>query len=281
MKNCVITFFACIISLVSPSLVLAWNSTGHEVVAQIAYDNLTPKARENVNKLYPILGHYYPEVDTFTGIATWPDIISADGTKAFSSWHYIDQPLIMGKVPEPSQPAAQNVVWAIGQAQSTLTNPQPNAYTDSMFLSFLVHFVGDIHQPLHAVSLYSKRFPEGDRGGTLFPIVSPVANNLHIFWDNGLGLFNPTYIPKTKNIRKLASQIEKTYPESYFGSQVQDLSPYDWAQESYAIDKKYVYRIKPNTQPSAKYIEQGQPIAEQRVALAGYRLANLLNQIFG
>jgi hypothetical protein len=260
---------------------MAWNTTGHEVVAQIAYDNLTPKARAQVNKIYPVLGQFYPQIDTFIAIASWPDVINADGAKAFSTWHYINLPLVVGKVHAPRKPPTQNVVWAIGQAQSTLTSTQPNAYINSMFLSFLIHFVGDIHQPMHAVSLYSKQFPKGDRGGTLFPINSPTADNLHILWDNGLGLFSPSYTPRAKSIRKLANQIEQSYPANYFGAQTQDLSPIDWAQESYALDKEYVYRIKPNTQPSAKYIAQGQPIVEQRIALAGYRLANLLNQIFG
>ncbi len=281
MRNRIFTTLICFISMLLSTSVMAWNTTGHEVVAQIAYDNLTPKARAQVNKIYPVLGQFYPQIDTFIAIASWPDVINADGAKAFSTWHYINLPLVVGKVHAPRKPPTQNVVWAIGQAQSTLTSTQPNAYINSMFLSFLIHFVGDIHQPMHAVSLYSKQFPKGDRGGTLFPINSPTADNLHILWDNGLGLFSPSYTPRAKSIRKLANQIEQSYPANYFGAQTQDLSPIDWAQESYALDKEYVYRIKPNTQPSAKYIAQGQPIVEQRIALAGYRLANLLNQIFG
>ncbi|MFN7097263.1 MAG: S1/P1 nuclease, partial [Gammaproteobacteria bacterium] len=86
--------------------------------------------------------------------------------------------------------------------------------------------------------------------------------------------------PRAKTIRKLANQIEQAYPASYFGTQTEDLSPMDWAQESYLLDKTVVYHIKPNAQPTATYIAKGQVIAEQRIALAGYRLANVLNQIF-
>lgn len=275
-----ITIILSTVALLMPAWAMAWNATGHEVVAQIAYDNLNPKARTEVDKLYPVLGQYFPQIDTFTAIATWPDVIIANGTTAFSAWHYINLPLVIGKVRAPRHPPTENVVWAIGQAQATLTSQQTNVYTNSMFLAFLIHFVGDIHQPLHAVSLYSKQFPKGDRGGTLFPINSSSADNLHEFWDDGLGLYSPTFAPNAKTIRQLASKIEKAYPASYFGNQPQDLSPMDWAHESYVIDKQYVYQIKPNAHPSAKYIAQGQLIAEQRVALAGYRLANVLNQIF-
>lgn len=263
----------------------AWNSNGHKVIAQIAYDNLIPQAQQSVNNLTQIVGHYYG-VKKFTSAAPWPDWLKQNNITAYNSWHYINQPLVIGDCSHCAiqPPATPNVVWAIQQAQQVLMTPTSARYpqeTDfgkSMFLLFLEHFVGDIHQPMHTVSLFSDAYPAGDKGGTLYPIKSDTADNLHEYWDEGAGLF-PAARLSDKKIQALAKAIEASYPQSTLTPAVTDLNPQDWATEGKGIATT-AYTLATNAVPSSSYAQAVHAIAERQAALAGYRLANILNGIF-
>ncbi len=269
------------VCLFIPSWAMAWNMTGHQVVAQIAYDQLTPTAKQQLDKPYTVLEQFYPVVDSFIVMASWPDWLKGDDVTAFNAWHYIDQPYAIDNVRHPKRTYPPNVVWAIQQSQHVLASPHANAFEKSFFLAFFMHCVGDIHQPMHTASLYSHRFPHGDKGGTLFKIHSPVATDLHHLWDNDFGFFPVTRTPSKPLVRQIADKIERTYPPSTFKTAIAVTDPTEWAHEGYDIVKTEVYTIKPNSTPSKTYIEQGTVIAEQRVALAGYRLGYLLNQLYG
>jgi hypothetical protein len=266
--------------LLIPTWAMAWNVVAHQVIAQIAYDQLTPQARKMVAQRYPVLGQFYPTINSFNGMASWPDFIKGDDITAFNKWHYIDKPLYFEKIRHPRRVYPPNVVWAIHRSEQVLTSKKSNLFEQSLFLAFLVHFVGDIHQPLHTVSLYSHRFPHGDKGGNLFKIHSPIASNLHKLWDDGFGLFPTTYQPTPTLIRQLATQIETTYPASGLTDEINNMNVAAWASESYDIAKQQVYQIKPNTHPSKTYIAEGKSTVQQRMALAGYRLGKLLNTIY-
>lgn len=273
--------------------VFAWDSNGHKVIAQIAYDNLTPEAQAQVEILIPIVGQFY-NLTNFVDAAPWADWLKGDNVHAYDTWHYIDQPITQGSChkcdfPLPAASSA-NVVWAIQQAQQVLGSPNSTSYPQestfekSMFLMFLEHFTGDIHQPLHTVTMFSNSFPngvdpDGDQGGNLYLINSPIASNLHGFWDQGGGVFPEDNLSDAQ-IKSLAATIEKAYPEVIFGKKITDLNPVDWAQESMQLAQSVVYTIPENTAPTSQYIAKAQKTAEKQAALAGYRLAAMLNQIF-
>jgi hypothetical protein len=269
------------------STAFAWDSTGHKVIAQIAYDNLTPEAKGQIEILIPVVGQYY-NLNNFVDAAPWADWLKGDSVYAFNNWHYIDQPISQGACDKCAQPlpapAPENVVWAIQQAQQVLATPNSTKYPQesnfekSMFLLFLEHFVGDAHQPLHAVDMFSDTFPTGDQGGNLYKINSSVSTNLHGYWDQGGGVFPESMTDA--QVQSLAASIEKAFPEGNFGNQVTDLNPSNWAQESMQIAQNIVYTIPENTAPTVQYTATAQTTAEQQAALAGYRLANILNQIF-
>lgn len=258
----------------------AWCATGHEVIAQIAYDHLTPTAKQQVDQRVLSLKQAYPQIKNFAEMAAWPDWIKGDDINAFNAWHYIDLPITVDKTRAPRQLMSQNAVWAIGQSQQILASQRSNQYEKTVFLAFLIHITSDLHQPLHAAELYSKQFPRGDLGGNLFLIKTPSKTDLHTFWDHGLGLLPSTYTPSITQVRTLSTQLEQTYPESFFANQVQDLQPMDWATQSNRIARNDVYSIKPGAKLSKTYITNGQQIAEQQMTLAGYRLAALLNQLY-
>ncbi|OGT43214.1 MAG: hypothetical protein A3F13_06205 [Gammaproteobacteria bacterium RIFCSPHIGHO2_12_FULL_40_19] len=263
--------------------VFAWGSVGHRLVAQIAYDQLTPQAKKQIDALTDVMFHSrYPDA-RFARASTWPDTIRQQAPQ-YSPWHFISLPIVKDNVTPPALENNNNVVWAIARAEKIVSDPSENNARRAKYLSFLVHFIGDIHQPLHCATLYDHQFLHGDRGGNDFPIASSVSNNLHWFWDEGVGLFasNPgQYQFHYYEIQTMANQWMKDYPRAYFTKQLQEQSPMQWAKDSHHIANTVVYQIQPNTKPSQTYIQNGQTIVREQVVLAGYRLADVLNRIFG
>lgn len=258
----------------------AWNQMGHLVIAQIAYDQLTPAMQKQVSQMTSVLGNYFPSTASFVSAAFWADEIKGNGVKAFNNWHFINQRFSYVRMKMPDYIQRENVVWAIQQSQDVLQSDKANDFERSVFLRFLIHFAGDAHQPTQCSNFYSWQFPEGDNGGVGFPIQGESAKNLHQFWDSGLGsLVLPNNAEPTGNdIKEYAKNLETKYPASFFGPQVEQVDPAAWARESLRLAQTFVYKeIKPWTQPKENYITQGKEMADQRLVIAGYRLANLLN----
>lgn len=267
--------------LLITSHAFAWDSTGHRLIAQIAYDNLTPAAREKVDQITVTLDGKYPPPSRFLFAAVWPDALKHDDVTAFNSWHFINNPFSADGTPL-EYPHTQNIVWAIAQAEQVIRSPNANPYEKTLFFRFLVHLVGDAHQPLHTAERFSQQHKHGDGSGNLFLIQDQYEQNLHGYWDAGLNWFRQYgehYPLSGKEVRKLAGKIEQDYPKTFFGDKVNDTDPQHWTQQSFQIAKDFVYNLPENSKPSAEYQQQGQKIAEQQIALAGYRLANLLNKI--
>jgi len=271
-----ILFLVCM-----PTIAFAWNANGHRVIAEIAYHNLNPDAQKQIAAITYRFDPKYKAKNRFLFASTWPDKIKYDGVAAFDSWHFINYSFNLDNIQtRPYQ--TENVVWAINQSEYTLTSPNADNAEKAIALSFLIHFVGDVHQPLHCTVRYSKKFSQGDKNGILFLIQNPTANNLHSFWDEGLGLLPMTNntAMSGKSIEKLAKEIQQKYPEKFFGDKIYNLKAKDWAKQSFQIAKNFAYNTQENAVPSAQYITQGQILVKQQLALAGYRLANLLNRLF-
>ncbi len=261
----------------------AWNNMGHRIIGEIAYEHLDIAAKNKANQLIDYLSDAYPYSSNFQTANSWADYIKQDGLRTFDSWHFYNKPYSIDNSPIET-PKSQNLIWAINQSISVLKNPNSNQFEKAFFLRFLLHLTGDAHQPLHCIDLFSKSFPYGDEGGNLFLTHNENYYNLHAYWDDGLGLFNKRCgfsSSKTRRVDCLAAQIEKNYPESYFGNKTKDLDPEDWVDQSYSIAKDDVYQTPENQTLSNTYIKNNQQIVEQQTALAGYRLANVLNNILG
>ncbi len=260
----------------------AWGVSGHLIIAEIAYQHLNKQTRAEVDRLSAVFQQAYPQFKNFAEAASWADTLRNKGVTTFNHWHFIDRPLRYTQPVKQHHYVKHNLVWAILHSEQTLQNQQVTSLGKAEFLMFLAHFVGDAHQPLHCVNFYSQRFPQGDRGGNLFLIKTSWAKNLHQYWDQGGDFFwryRKTNAVSMLGIKQLATKIQSDYPESYFAHKPKDLDPNDWVNESYHIAKTFAYHISYNSKPSADYQRQTQIISEQRIALAGYRLANLLNQI--
>lgn len=284
MKKCIWFFCGILITINS----YAWDNTGHMLIAQIAYEQLTPTSKKHIRHLLDFLNDEYPYCRGIARAATWADFIKSHNISAFNNWHFINIPWQPDTTATQQHTAMQqlpapHIVWAITQCLQVLTKSNANKLEKAIFLRFLLHFVGDIHQPLHCITRFSAEQPQGDAGGNHFPIHSNLAKNLHELWDRGVGFFgkgSEHYPLKFPQIKILAKKIIADYPENYFGKRIDDLDPYNWAFASFIIAKNVAYPIQPNTKPNVQYIDVAQKQVAEQVALAGYRLARLLNGIF-
>lgn len=291
-----------------------WNETGHKIVAYIAWQKMTPKAREKVNALFMAapedsdIGVYFAfdsrsvatrQLEQFMIIATWADIVRDRkfpvrlGKYHHGTWHYSDiffrevngKPEIVTELKDDPQ----NAVERLNVMRAVLADTTKSDAERVIALAWILHLVGDVHQPLHSVARVTDLEPKGDQGGNLFELTpkdTPRENqkNLHSYWDGIVSTAAPRendacdwdYLPP------LGDKFMKNYPEAKMQAQVDNLKFEDWRQEGFENAVKYVYAgVTRYEKPSAKYQKQAYKLSQQEIALAGYRLAKILNQILG
>lgn len=294
-------FFIIGVFLLTPCW--SWNALGHRLVAQIAYDKMTPEAR----RLFKQQNHGFDKADksqSWQNAAVWLDRIQYkqlrrlkntprwtanalpgfyrfSGLRSDVTWlgmiHYIDLPFMDGTM-RTVQKNRFNAVWAINRAMDLLKNPTTNAIDKALSLRILLHVIGDIHQPLHATTRYTPNLPQGDKGGNLVVLYNtPIAKNLHAYWDRGAGLFVYNGHASYSALRKKAKIWEARYP---CDPRSVNIDPLDWAMESQRIGIDTVYKALPSNHVlDSSYQRMAKKIIEQRIVLAGCRLAAVLNTI--
>jgi hypothetical protein len=263
--------------------VVAWNGEGHMIVAQIAYNHLDPAVKAQCDSLVAVpLPYGGSQNNTFVTAACWADDYKSQ--LGSSSWHYIDLPFSLDGTPTNSfAPASFDVVQAINLAIWTLGSGTSSQTNQATFLRYLLHFVGDIQQPLHSSTAISAATPNGDAGGNGF-YIQGTWNNLHSLWDAGGGyltdsMFRPLNSASQTTLKNKVDAIEMDYPYIPRIGVIPD--PMDWAKENQAIAETVAYvGIPRNTTPSSAYLHQAQATTEQQMALGGHRLADLLNTLF-
>ena len=283
---------------------LAWNEFGHMTVAAIAYDHLTPSAQAKVAALLKLNPNYnkwtagVPKKErtrvAFILAATWPDFIKHapgyqnDGNRPSDPgagqnigyqdklqhryWHFIDLPFSPDGTPLVD-PVTPNAKSQIALFRETLHGSTASDEVKSYDLVWVLHLVGDVHQPLHATSRFDKDQPTGDNGGNLVALCAhPCKNELHAFWDEALGTsLKPTdAVKKAAKMKSADAQLASIRDEA------------TWIDESFhaAQDAVYVSPVGVGAGPftlDATYKTAARELAAKRVALAGARLANLLN----
>jgi hypothetical protein len=277
------------------------------VVAQVAYLRLTPAAKARVDALlltppgkrpfvFLCAGYYTPETCEKTydpvQIAVWMDDFRGDSLNdPYASWHYIDFRPIFDGIPERTNAGAEpeNVLSRINWAMNTLRKGTGSNKTDAETLGFLYHLVGDVHQPLHAATRYTAANPNGDQGGNFFKIQMPPEahiSNLHAFWDAAGGAFGfvspkrPLDQAGKDRMLALAREVMKEFPAEAV-PEWKNLDPHDWVIESNDLARQVVYKnISEGETPSKAYTDAAQKLSRKRLAIAGYRLAGVLNALF-
>ncbi|MBU3615858.1 S1/P1 nuclease [Polynucleobacter sp. JS-Polo-80-F4] len=236
-------------------MAFAWGVEGHQVVAQIAQSQLSPKAKAEISKLLSL-----EPGSSLVSISTWPD---EHATKITARWHYVNFPKDSCLyVPERDCPNGDCVIAAL-QQQTQVLGSKESDEKRLLALKYVVHFMGDIHQPLHAGY-------RGDKGGNTYQVQAfGKSTNLHALWDSGLiKHFNaPT------NVLAIDLMSNKANPRNDF-----NIEPLTAAAESCNI--AHENNFYPTRVVDQQYINHYTPVLKDRLKLAGERLARLLNTTF-
>lgn len=262
-----------ILSLFTFQASYAWNDMGHKLIAQIAYDNLSPEARQHYDSLLYHGKNKHLKLAPFVFAATWLDYIKHKNNHRFDAIHYIDIPYSedgAGSLPIPKR----NALTAIHKAVVVLQSKNSTNMEKALSLRILIHVIGDIHQPLHTITLVNSHFPKGDFGGNLFHLAhNPIAANLHQYWDRGGGFLLG---PKTaKHIREKARQLEDKWSCEAANTLTR---PEEWIKTTHELAISAAYTISPNTVPNKEYKKSAELITQRQILFAGCRLACLLER---
>jgi len=255
----------------------AWGAVGHHVVARIAWTLLTPGAKAEAQRL---LGD---GMETFVSASTWADDVRSSRPET-SNWHFVDIP-----VDRPRYDAALDcgptehgdcVVAELARAKAVVADRARSDGDRSEALKFLMHFVGDIHQPLHAIDNH-------DRGGNSVRVLSlrdgpsGRATNLHAVWDTGI--INLSTETEAARATRLVAALKSHPVDGTF-------DPAKWAEESHAIALRDAYRYPgfspdgPPKDPVAldeAYLARAAPVIDDQLMRGGARLGAVLNAILG
>jgi hypothetical protein len=309
-----------VVFLMFPVYVFAWGPIGHMAVGYVAYQRLTPPTKARIRTLLKLNPDYAkwekqipPDTPTadhdlmvFMIAATWADDIkgdpqySDDGTEngnrpdgASSSqnigyrdilrhryWHFIDTPFSSEPSPLPDIPAP-NAQTQIAAFRAVLASSQPDDLK-SYDLVWLLHLIGDVHQPLHATTRITDRETQSDNGGNKVVLLGDAASNLHAYWDDLPGFDCKFCSDKIHCLRRAIVFGKGLKPAASSAGRNTDTAT--WVRESYDVARTQVYREPigsgdgPYTvMPWSKYDRRAYELAQKRVALAGARLAQVLN----
>jgi nuclease S1 len=313
---CAILLVLAIVSL--PARARAWGCEGHQVVALLAEKHLTPHALAMAKKILaegpidPSLSRYCKEggIDAMADASTWPDDIRSSRPET-APWHYVDIPLGTTRrdVEKFCDPKESCVTRAITDQLAILRSNDSDLRKRADALRFLIHFVGDLHQPLHAVT-------NNDQGGNCVPVAffdvlpqlrnpqtESYAPNLHGVWDTNI-LAKAT---EGKTVDQFATNLDQSFRRKIVRWQKGSADVDAWAWESYQLAVKKVYGKLPVRVPvetpklitscaddnhvSTRMLELNErvvdpyqnmaiPVVRERLAQAGARLALMLNQLW-
>jgi nuclease S1 len=277
--------------LLCPALVWAWGNDGHEIVAVIAADNLTPAARSHVAKILGAPADRRAVATAMEAASILPDTEFREEDKSTAPWHFVDICLQDRRSDVAARcPGGQCVTGKIDEYSKRLKDGNYDHWGAADDLAFLIHFVGDIPQPLHAAN-------DSDRGGNCIAVESRYREtNLHGVWD-------------TTVVRRLEYDIDSGRPvttahkleRKYAAEKDADswIAADDIAWESNQVARSDIYDalhipVEP-CQPTANvcinpaghpveldsaYLDHADAVAGHQLAKAGFRLASLLNGIW-
>jgi hypothetical protein len=253
-----------------PAKANAWGGVGHRMVCGIAWQRMSPEAKALAGKL---LGT--ADEKTFVDGCVWADEIRREMPETYN-YHFINIPhgaVAVDRNRDCGDPAKRCAPWAIMEYARVLQDPKATEEAKRNAIRFIAHFIGDLHQPLHAGRpddlganrIYVDFF--GDAGN------AERQNNLHSVWDSQiLRRANETW-PETSNV--LASEIPAADAAKW-----EMFDPWGWAQESYLVCEEYVYgKLPVDRKIGNEYFMPAVGYSNVRIQQAGVRIAYVLNAI--
>lgn len=256
-----VLFFSIAFVGFAPAPALAWGDVGHRIVARLAERRLTPKARAAVRALL--------DGQSLSDVANWADEI-VPTRKETGPWHYINLPLGARGFDASVCPDGACVVVAAEHFAAVLADSSRPKEERAEALKFVVHFVGDLHQPLHSGD-------DHDRGGNLVDVTwygQPA--NLHGVWDFKIvertGLSESAYVAAEEKLIASDDRIASSGSDRVL----------DWVLDANRLARDVVYKNLPTDHALGDdYYRAARPVVDGQIARAGVRLAALLNEALG
>jgi nuclease S1 len=311
MKIVSASIFALILLLLASPAAKAWGCKGHQTVALIAEKHLTPEAKKMVdallsaNPIDPKLKRYCGDAvrDAMADASTWPDDVR--GERKNGPWHYIDIPLGASRGDLQQYCGAEGCVTkAITENAAILRDQNSDPAKRADALRYVIHFVGDLHQPLHGAT-------NNDEGGNCVPVNylrrgvhesgHALSPNLHSLWDTAIVERDM----EGADPAEFAETLEAMFTPKIESWQKTGVHVDDWAWEShdYAVNTVYAgltpkipveaavvvhscsddnnvgeRLLRMHVAAGSAYQEIAAPVIEERIAQAGIRLAMILNE---
>ena len=235
-----------------------WGPTGHRTIGAIAQKHLNKKTNKEIEKIL--------QGESLAMVSTYGDEIKSDSRyKKFDTWHYVNFPFDT-KYKDSKKNPKGDIVMGINYCISILRNNNSSEDDKNFYLKFLVHLIGDLHQPLHVGRA-------DDRGGNDIKVKWFYKNsNLHRVWDSDMiESWNMSYTELALNTQKMSNQ------------QVNEIKRgdiLDWTYESQKLAQKVYNSAKNGDKLSYKYSYENFSTVRKQIQKAGIRLAKILNDIY-
>lgn len=252
------------VSFLFPFELLAWGMTGHRVVAQIADQNIKSSTRKKINKLLDNMPIAY--------WANWPDFIKSDKTGEYDHthiWHYVNAPGNLSKedfIAYIKNVKQDNIYKEITLLERTIADKVSSVQQKRVALYFLVHLMGDAHQPMHVGR-------EEDLGGNRISVLwFNDKSNLHAVWDGKLiDYMKYSYTEYANLLNTISKEKKKT---------LQAGTLEDWLYESHCVANEIYSSVNNEDRLSFDYAYKYTDVVELQLQRGGLRLAAILDQIF-
>jgi hypothetical protein len=257
--------FLLLLCLLWPAHAQAWGPEGHEIIARIAGHNLTPVARLRIAQL---LGGDAAPLMMLE--ANWADEIRSDRPET-TGWHFVNIEVgNRGYNRRRDCPRDNCVVRQIEREMGLLRDPRSSHAARLEAFRFLIHFVGDLHQPLHAADRY-------DKGGNALTVYEGRRRtNLHRVWDQDL-------VEALGTDPMLVAAAIEANVTAQDKARIAAGTPEDWANESFRLAVREIYARFPRSGPTRlprDYATRERQVVRMQLLRAGLRLAAVLNGLY-
>jgi len=236
-----------------------WGKTGHRATAHIADQHLSNRAKKNIEKLL--------DGASLAEISTYADEIKSDETyRPYGPWHYVNVPFDK-KYEEHPKSERGDLMQGIDHCIAVLKNPNSSKADKVFNLKLLVHFIGDLHQPMHTGI-------GADKGGNDFQVQwFSQGTNLHRVWDTSMiENYDMSYTELAAAMPTLNKRQQKA---------IQEGTHYDWMEDSRQLVKDVYANTKKGEQLGYSYMYEYFGTLKGQLQKGGLRLAALLNDILG
>lgn len=256
MRFVVLLFLLCSLSVNAAAL---WGRKGHRVTGHLAEKHLTRKAKKAINQLL--------DDHSLAFVSTYADEIKSDNAyNAYYPWHYVNYPL-NSSYQDAVKSKDGDIVTAIEKCKIVLGDKTSSRAEKIFHLKFLVHLIGDLHQPLHAGRA-------ADRGGNDIQVQwFGQGSNIHRVWDtNMLESYGMSFYELSDELNRITNRKER--------EKLQEGSITDWLEESHALAAEIYGSVEVGEKLGYDYGYKYNPVLFERLKKGGFRLAQVLNEIF-